>query len=324
MKILFFGTSEFALESLKGVEDYVSRNSADTGTRLLGVVTAPDKPAGRGQATRASPVAVYARSKGFSLYQPTSLKDPALWETWRVLAPDLFVVSAYGKILPKALLELPPRGSVNVHPSLLPKYRGAAPVARALLAGETETGVCTLFVVPEVDAGPILFCERVGVAADDTTETLTARLAVLGRALLLKTLLACREGAPVAVPQDESRVVYAPPLEKEEGAINWGEAAVAIVNRVRALTPWPGTWGILKERRIKILRARVSDVAAPSHRPGEILFLSRAAIGVKAGQGVVEIDTLQAEGKKAMMAGDFLNGFSLKIGDCFAEKGTDR
>lgn len=318
MKILFLGTPQFAVPSLQSVIAFVDRYRLSHGAALVGVVTQPDKPRGRGQRTSTCPVADCARTHDIPVYQPPSLKDTAVLDTWRKLDLDLMVVVAYGRILPKNLLDLPKLGTINVHASLLPKYRGAAPIQRALMAGERETGITTMAVIPELDAGPMLLQQSLTIDPNDTAETLSKRLADLGAALLYSTLELYREGNPQPIPQESSKATYAPSLRKEEGLLDWSQPAATLLNQIRGVSPWPGAWTELHKKRIKVIEAELSTLKSPQAKPGDIIHLSPHAIEVACGDGSLALRTLQLEGKRALPVRDFVNGFPMKRGDSFS------
>lgn len=317
MKLLFFGTPQFAVPSLVASIEFSRQYRAVDGSQVVGVVTQPDKPSGRGQKLRVCPVAEYARAQGLPVFQPTTLKDPLLWETWRALDADLFVVVAYGRILPQEVIDSAKRGVINVHASLLPKYRGAAPIQRALMNGETKTGVTTMQVVFELDAGPALRQKALPILESDTSGTLFEKLSILGGEVLSETLEDYQHHHERPIPQDPSCVTFAPPLRKEEGVVDWTVPAPSLLNRIRAVTPWPGAWTTFKDKKVKIVQAKSSSLQRGQATPGQVLHVSPAAIEVACGEGVIALEVLQLEGKKPLAARDFLNGFAVKIGESF-------
>ncbi len=301
--VLFFGTPTFAVPSLRAL--------FDAGYRLI-CVTAPDRPAGRGHHLRPSPVKEAALTLRLPVLQPEKLDAGFL----SLLSRDHFavgVVVAYGKILPPSLLRLPERSMVNVHFSLLPKYRGASPVAAALLAGDEETGITIMQLDEGLDTGPLLAQQRVPIAAQETTGMLTERLAEKGAELLLSSLREYLDGTRVPQPQDSSNASYAPRLTKQDGRISWSEPAALIVRKVHALTPWPGAWTFAHGERLAILQASVGSSTDAGNAPGTIVAVPEG-IGVVAGDGrVVTLDAVQAAGKKPTSGRDFLNGHQALI-----------
>ncbi len=300
MRIVFMGTPAFAVPSLAGL--------LRSGYQVAAVYTQPDRPAGRGRALLPSPVKQLAAAHGLPVAQPESLKTPEAAVYLAALQPDLVVVAAYGQILTPEVLAVPPKGTVNVHASLLPKHRGATPVAAALLAGEEITGVSILQVVPKLDAGPVLAAAAVTVAPYDNTGTLTAKLATVGAGLLQEALVGWRRGDIVPRPQDEAQATYIHRIAKDAGEIDWSLAAREIFNRVRAYTPWPGCYTRWQGRQLRVTAA--VPLPAAGVAPGRVVALEDAAapVGVGTGDGVLGLLTVQLEGKRAMSAADFLHG----------------
>lgn len=304
MKLLFMGSAAFAVPSLEAL--------ASSGHEILEVVTQPDKPAGRGMHLHCCPVAELAREKNLPLYQPKSVKPPEVIEHIRLLAPEIIVVVAYGKILPTALLEIPPRGCVNVHSSLLPKYRGAAPINWAIVNGETETGVTTQRIVEELDAGDILLSIATTIDEVETAAQLHDRLAPMGAELLLTTLEQIEKGMITSRPQDPDEATWAPIIKKEDGYVDWSKPAHAIFNRIRGFVPWPGSFAMLEEKQLKIFEAAPADVQT-QEAPGTVIE-SGKHLAVACGKGVLYLIEVQLEGKKRMTATDFLRGHKVPIG----------
>ena len=305
LRILYLGTPQFAVPALQALID--SRHS------VVALVSQPDRPKGRGQHLQPTPTKTVAEAAGIPVLQPTRLKDPALHDLLRGLKPDLGVVAAYGRLLPNAMLEIPRLGMINIHASLLPKYRGAAPVHRAVIAGERETGVTIMRVVSELDAGPMLLSERRPIGGDETTPVVEAALADLGAKLVLDSIDALAAGSAAEQPQDHSRATYAPKIEKREGAISWDLSASEIHNRVRGLQPWPLVSGTIGGARYLIHRTEVTRerIDAPC---GTVLVRSDG-LSVVAGDGtVLRILDIQPEGKRVMAARDFLAGHRLPEG----------
>jgi methionyl-tRNA formyltransferase len=296
------GTPEFALpsfEALAAVSD------------LVGVVSQPDKPRGRGLAPLPSPVAAAALARGTPLVRPAKLTEarPVL-ETWR---PDVIVVVAYGKILPRAILELPRLAPINIHASLLPRHRGAAPIAAAILAGDVETGITVMRMSEAMDAGDVLAQLPLAIEPEDTAASLGRRLALLGGRALTEALAELRGRGLVPTPQDPSRVTYAPRLTKEEGRIRWSEPAATIARKVRAYAPWPSAFTMLGGRTVKILRARVAGTGAAGVAPGTVTAVGDA-IAVATGDAALELLELQAEGRKPLAARAFAAGARVAAG----------
>lgn len=302
MAIIFFGTPHFAVPSLRAL--------LDAGEEVALVVSQPDRPKGRGHLLAPPPVKECARERGIPVIQPTKMRDPELHEQLRALNPEFIIVVAYGRILPPAILEIPRRGCVNVHGSLLPRYRGAAPIQWSIINGDAETGVCTMLMDEGLDTGPELLCERMPIADDDTTESLFARLAEVGAAALVRTLHGMRDGSVLPKPQ-QGEVVYAPPLRKEDGRMDWKRSAAALAHQVRGMHPWPGAFCYLGGERIKVLRAHPEPGSAA---PGLVARASSGVLCVGTGDGLLSMDELQPEGKKAMPAAAFLAGRRLKEG----------
>lgn len=300
------GTPAFAVPSLRALA---------RATTLVGVVSQPDRPRGRGLASQPSPVSAVALDLGVPLLRPASVKDP---ETQRALGawlPDVLVVAAYGKILPRTLLDLPTLAPVNVHASLLPRHRGAAPIAAAIRAGDAETGVSIMLMSEAMDAGDVLLQRAIPITAEHTTESLTADLAALGATALTEALAELRASGLTATPQDLDLVTYASKLEKDDGRIDWAADAAAIERTIRAFAPWPSAFTTLEGRTVKILAARVVDaqVAGP---PGS-LEVRGDALRVATGGAALELVTVQAEGRKAMPAAAFAAGARLAPGARF-------
>lgn len=305
MRIVFMGTPEFAVPSLEAL-----LISAD---QVVGIVTQPDRPKGRGQQLSLSPVKVIAQREGLPLLQPTKMKDPGFMAELSGWKPDVIAVAAFGRILPPAILSLPPRGCINVHGSLLPKYRGAGPIQWALINGETETGITTMLMDEGMDTGAMLLQASMAINPDDTAGSLSARLAEIGGRLLVDTLARLKAGTLAPRPQDHSQATLAPLLKKEDGAINWAMSALSIANRIRGLTPWPGAFTFLNADRWTIWRAAaISEATALP--PGQITALRKDAIHVATGQGVLAIHELQPANSRRMPAAQYLAGHPLQVG----------
>lgn len=315
LRIVYFGTPQFAVPTLAAL--LASRHP------VAGVVTQPDRPRGRGQRLQPGPVKVLALEQGVAVFQPDRLRDPAVRETLAGWAPDLGVVAAYGKLIPEELLRLPRLGMINVHASLLPKYRGAAPVHRAVIAGEAETGVTIMRVVKALDAGPMLATVRRPIGLDETSEVVERDLATLGAALLLEVVDQLARGDAHEAPQDATRATYAERLTKAEGLIDWALPAAAIHNRVRGLYPWPHAYTYLDGERLILLRTRPLDTRSPA-APGTVTGADRDGLVVTAGDGrELAVLELQPEGRRAMPVRDFLAGHPVPPGSRFGDRPQD-
>jgi methionyl-tRNA formyltransferase len=302
MRIVFMGTPEFAVPSLQALH----QNYA-----VAGVVTQPDRAAGRGQKLAFSPVKQFAQEAGLPLIQPLKLREPSAQAQLAAWQPDLIVVAAYGQILKRAVLNLPPRGCINVHASLLPRWRGAAPIAASILAGDKETGCTIMQMDVGLDTGAMLALRAEPILAEDTTATLTARLAQLGADLLIETLPQVLSGALAPTLQTEALATYAPQLKKEDGHLNFAQTAEELERRVRAFTPWPGTFALWNGQPLKILKTSF----APDVRgePGAIVQTPRG-LAVACGVGGLWLEIIQPAGKKPMPAVDFVRGAKDFIG----------
>ncbi len=303
MRVIFMGTPAFALPSLEVLRA--------RGEQLIAVVTQPDRPQGRGQALAPPPVKVTAIRAGIPVQQPEKVRQPEFLEWCRAAAPDLIVVVAFGQILPKALLEIPRHGCINVHASLLPKYRGAAPIAWAIIRGETETGITTIQMDPGMDTGPMLVRRSLTIRPDDTAGTLGERLSQLGAQTLNETLDALKAGRLLPTPQDSSQATLAPLLKKEDGRIDWQLPATAIDALVRGLDPWPGAWTEYEGQPWRIWRVRAQPDAGEA---GVVLRADPTGILVGAAAGRVLIAELQEPGKRRLTAREYLAGHAVKPG----------
>jgi methionyl-tRNA formyltransferase len=298
VKLVFLGTPAFAVPSLE--------RTVEAGHRVLAVFTQPDRPKGRGQKDAMPPVKEAALRLGVPVHQPERIRRPEVVEQLRTLAPEAMVVVGYGQILPQSILDTPPQGIINVHASLLPKYRGAAPVQWAVARGEQRTGVTTMKIDAGLDTGDMLLKWETGIGPEETAVELGERLAVAGADLLVATLRDLGTIRPQ--PQNDAEATYAPILKKEDGRIDWTMSAREIVNRVRGLVPWPGCYGFLRGARINIWKARG---AALDLKPGA-LRAQEGRLFAGCGGGAIEILEVQMEGKKRMDARAFLNGFALQ------------
>lgn len=298
MRIVFAGTPEFAVSSPRAAARH---------HEVVAVYTQPDRPAGRGRGLAPSPVKLEAVARGIPVYQPESLKDEAAQQQLRDLQPDLMVVVAYGLLLPKAVLAIPTHGCWNVHASLLPRWRGAAPIQRAIQAGDAKTGVCLMQMEAGLDTGPVLLHQELPIAATDTGGQLHDKLAELGAQVLSDGLGLLRAGIkPIARPQPEQGVTYAHKLDKAEARLDWAQGADVLARTVRAFNPWPIAEATLAGERVRIHGAVALD-EAHGQAPGTVLAASRDGIDIACGQGALRLRTLQREGGKAITAADYLN-----------------
>lgn len=304
MDVLFLGSGRFALPQLEAL-------AASPEHRVVAVVSQPDRPRGRGRRTGPTPVAEMCAAKGLHLYRPDDVNDATFQREIRALSPAAVVTSAYGQKLSDELLALPRFCAVNVHPSMLPRYRGAAPIARAILRGETVTGVTIGRMVQRLDAGPIYLQREAPIGPEETTGELEPRLAAIGAELLLQALTAIADGTAKETPQEESRVSFAPRFRKEEGRIRWKRSAPAIHNHVRAFHPSPRAFTRHAGRRIFVHRVRAESGAA---EPGTVIAVDDA-IHVACGDGAVALLEVQGEGGRRMPAAEFLNGHPIKPGE---------
>ena len=284
--------------------------------RIVGVVTQPDRPTGRGQKTAPSPVRRVAETHGIPAVAPEKIRDPQFLDTLRNWHPEIIVVVAYGRILPKAILELAPHGCLNVHYSLLPKYRGAAPAAWTIINGETTAGVTTMGLVEKMDAGPVYLQESIAVAPDETSGSLQTKLTPIGSRLLLETLRQLKEGRLQPQEQDESAVTFAPMLKKEDGLIDWSQSAVAIERRVRGFDPWPGAYTHIGNKLLKIHRAKVLPTDGKGN-PGEVVRADVGGFWVATGAGIIGLEEVQLENKRRLPGTEFIKGARIRSGDRF-------
>ena len=311
LRIVFCGTSDFALPSLRHL-------AAQPDFQIVGVVTQPDRPRGRGQATASPPVKDAAVAAGLAVYQPQKIKSDEALEYFKRVAPDVVAIIAYGQIIPQHLIEIPRLGWINLHGSLLPKYRGAAPVHRAILNGETRTGLTTMRIDAGLDTGPMLLKYETEIGPDETAPELYARLAEAGAPLLAETLRGIERGTLTPAPQDNSQATFAPPLKKEEGRIDWSLPAQRIYNRIRGLQPWPGTFTSFRGKNCAIW-GRPADLA-PSQQPPGAIALRGDNVIVACGEGsALRIDSVQLEGRKRITAREFANGARLAPDDRFID-----
>jgi methionyl-tRNA formyltransferase len=310
MRVVFFGTPAFAVPTLAAL--LASRHD------VVGVVTQPDKPRGRGQKVSDAPVKELAVSRGLPVLQPERLVRAPFEDDVRALGPDLGVVAAYGRILPEWLLNAPRLGMINVHASLLPKYRGAAPVHRAVMNGEAETGVTIMRVVKALDAGPMLAKATRPIDINETSDVVERDLAAMGASLLLQVIDDLAAGRATEIAQDDGAATYAPRLTKDEGLLDFSRPAVSVHNRVRGLRPWPTAYTFLNGRRLVLHQTRLADPETLTAEPGTCVAAGAGGITIACGDGqAVVILQLQPEGRRVMSARDYLAGHGMLAGQRF-------
>jgi len=306
MRVIFMGTPTFALPSLKRL--------VEGGHEVVLVVTQPDRRAGRGLRLQPPPVKVAAEALGLPVLQPETLKDEAVIARLRDLASDVLVVAAYGRFIPKAILDIPRLGCYNVHPSLLPRFRGPAPIHRVLMAGEEKTGVTIIRMDEGMDTGPILLQKVTPILPEDTAGSLEDRLAVLGAEALVEALWLVEKNEAVLVPQEHGLATYAPKLREEEGRLRWAWEARRLHNLIRGFSPEPGAYTFFRGKRLKILRsALVSE--EEGGQPGTILAVGKEGLVVATGRGALRLLEVQPEGRRRMTAAEFARGAHLRIGE---------
>ena len=305
MRIVFMGTPDFAVPSLEAL--------LKSDDQVVGVVTQPDRPKGRGQEVIPSPVKVVCQREGIPVLQPLKMKDPAFLGALRGWKPDVIAVTAFGRILPPVILSLPPRGCINVHGSLLPKYRGAGPVQWAIIRGERETGITTMFMAEGMDTGDMLLRETVEIRPDDTAGTLAPRLADVGGRLLVETLRRLKEGTLMPERQDDSQATMAPLLKKEDGVIDWTLSALEIANRVRGLSPWPGAYTYVSGERWTLCRVAVGEESQHA-AAGTVTKVTKDRIDVATGAGTIQILDIQPSNSRRMTVAQYLAGHRVTEG----------
>jgi methionyl-tRNA formyltransferase len=306
MRVVLLGSGSFAIPSLEAL--------LEAGHDVAAVVTQPDREKGRGRALSPPPLKPAAAVRGLKILQPRRVREPETVAALKELAPDVQVVVAYGQILPRSVIDVAPRGTVNVHASLLPRYRGAAPVQWAIVNGETETGVTTMLIDEGLDTGPVLLAQATPIGAEETSDVLEARLAVLGGALLVRTLRGLEAGAIAPRAQDAARATLAPLIKKEDGLIDWSVRAEALARRVRGFHPWPGAHTLIRGRGLRVLRARAEADRAGS--PGTLLAVERDGLVVASGEGTaLRLVEVQPESRKPMPAAAFAAGARLTPGE---------
>jgi len=304
--IVFMGTPEIAAVTLKEL-----LQGPDP---VVGVVTQPDRPAGRGQKTISSPVRGVAESHGVPVIAPEKIRDPGFLATLNDWNPQIIVVVAFGRILPATILDLAPHGCVNVHYSLLPKYRGAAPAAWTIINGEEKGGVTTMRLEQKMDAGPIYLQEEIAVAPDETTASLQDKLTPVGARLLLETIRRLKHGTLAPRTQDEAKATFAPMIKKEDGLIDWSRSAAEIERRVRGFTPWPSAYTHLRGKLMKVHRAKVIATTERGN-PGAIIRADGNGFWVATGSGALSLEEVQLENRKRLLGVEFLKGARIGKGE---------
>jgi methionyl-tRNA formyltransferase len=312
MRIVFMGTPDFAVPSLEAL-----LQSSHT---VVGVVTQPDRPKGRGQAVVMSPIKLVCVRAGIPVLQPLKMKDPEFLAALQAWKPDLIAVTAFGRILPKVILDLPPQGCVNVHGSLLPKYRGAGPIQWAVINGETETGITTMLMDERMDTGMMLLQESVLIAPDDTAGTVSSKLAGIGGRLLVETIERLMAGTITPQAQDSSQATMAPLLKKEDGLIDWSKSAVQLANRIRGVTPWPGGYSFLQGERWIFWQAKVVEGDSQAALPGTVVQVTKHTLVVSTGQGLLAISEIQPANSRRMAVPAYLAGHPIAEGTRFDAK----
>ena len=309
MRIIFMGTADFGLPGLEKL--------LESSHTVEAVVTGPDRRKGRGLSVVPSPVKAFAEKRDIPILQPETLKDAEFVSSLRGFDPDLFVVVAF-RILPKEVFEIPPKGTINLHASLLPKYRGAAPIQWALIRGETRTGVTTFFIDEGIDTGNLILQREIQIDDDETAGQLHDRLARIGADVLMETVELIAEGHAVRKLQEDAKATPAPKLKKEDGVIDWSKRALDIKNHVRGMNPFPGAFTELNERIIKVHQTALAPVEKEEVAAGEILMIdSEVGLVVATGDGALTLTEVQPEGKKRMSGLEFVRGYRLKVGDVF-------
>ncbi len=307
MKVLFMGTPDFAATILKKL--------IQSDHDIIGVVTQPDKQKGRGKTLSFSPVKELALEHGLPVYQPIKVKEEEFMHMVTELAPDAIAVAAFGQILPKAFLDIPKYGCINVHGSLLPKYRGAAPIQYSIIDGEEETGITIMYMGVGIDTGDIILMDKIPITPEETGGSLFDKMSVLGADLLIKALKQIEDGTAVRIPQDNDQATYVKMIDKDMGKINFTQPAIKIERLIRGLNPWPSAFTYLDGRTLKLWQASVEDVSGDMQAvPGEIIEIRKDSFVVKTGAGVLVIRELQLEGKKRMSVEAFLCGYHIPVG----------
>ena len=320
LRIIYMGTPYFAVPALEALIEGARPGSVlPEGYEIASVITRLDKPAGRGKEIIYSPVKQAALSHGIPVWQPGSLKRPENIEALAACKADLYIVAAFGQILPQAVLDQPRYGALNIHASLLPRYRGVSPISEAILQGDTQTGVTIMLIDAGVDTGPVLLKRSIPIAEDDTTGSLTVKLAALGAEALLEALPLWVQGKITPQPQDEQKASYTHMLHKEDGEIAWNHPAALLAREIRAYTPWPSAYTYWRGKLLKIVSAHaMMPEPAQEAKPGTVGLRkegNQQVLSVVTGNGLLAVDSLQLEGKKAMNAAEFIRGYPQIVGE---------
>ena len=311
MKILFMGTPDFALFSLKSLVEY----SKSSDIEICGVITQPDKPKGRGYALMPPPVKQYALEIGLNVYQPNTLKDEAFYELLTSLSPDLIIVVAYGKILPKSVIDFPKYGCINVHGSLLPEYRGAAPMQRAIIDGKDKTGITIMYMAEGLDTGDMLLRRELPIKDADNFEDIHDGLGILGAQMIVEIIPMLRDGTAIRTPQNDSLSSYAKKITKDDCLVDFSADSKTVHNLIRGLSPVPLSFTHTPNGKLlKLIESRIADISTPHEHVGKILSLD-GAIEIACGKGSIYIDKVLPEGKARMSAADFIRGRNISVGD---------
>jgi methionyl-tRNA formyltransferase len=306
LRAVFMGTPQFAVPSLAALAESVD---------VTLVLCNPDRPAGRGRSMASPPVKEEAMRRGIPVFQPEKARHPDAVARIAAEAPDLIFVAAYGHILPKSILDIPRLGCVNVHASLLPKYRGAAPINWAVARGESVTGITIMRMDEGMDTGPMLYVREMPIGGDDTAETMFSKLSILGAEALREALRKLREGTLEETPQDAALATYAPLLKKEHGRIDWSRPAGEVRNLVRGMTPWPSAFAVHAGKTLKVLSSAVAGESGAAGEAGEVVALGRDGIAVACGEGILRLRVVQPEGGKAMDAWAYAQGRRVATGE---------
>ena len=324
LRIIYMGTPHFAVPALQAlIRGAAPGIVLPEGYEIVTVITRPDKPSGRSQAVVHSPVKQAALAHGLPVWQPGSFKKAENQQALAAYGADLFIVAAFGQILPQAVLDLPHYGTLNVHASLLPKYRGSSPISEAILQGEAETGVTIMLLDAGIDTGAMLLKRAVPIAADETTASLTPRLADLGASVLLEVLPRWVRGELTPQPQEHAQATHTRMLKKEDGRLNWSLPAEVLARAVRAYTPWPNAYTTWRGKLLKILSASPSiSASTQAEQPGQVALTTQPQAGttqkvlrIATGQGSLLVDRVQLEGKKAMSVDEFVRGYAQIVGE---------
>ena len=311
MKILFMGTPDFALFSLKSLVEYSKKSDME----ICGVITQPDKPKGRGYALMPPPVKQYALEIGLDVYQPETLKDAAFLELLSFLSPDLIIVVAYGKLLPKYVIDFPKYGCINVHGSLLPKYRGAAPMQRAIIDGKAKTGITIMYMAEGLDTGDMLLSRELTIKENDNFENIHDGLGMLGAEMLVEIIPMLRNGEAVRVAQDDALSTYAKKITKEDCHVDFSKDAQTVHNLIRGLSPVPLSFTHTPNGKLlKLIDSKIADRDTPHERVGEVLSLN-GKIEIACARGSIYVERVLPEGKARMSAADFIRGRNIEVGD---------